>query len=142
MFFIITLFLAAGCSEGQNTENTEVTEKIKQAFSRKYADVKDVKWERDDNGYYETQFEHNGEKFRADFNYDGKWIETENSVEYKQLTQPVKNVIEDEYEDEEITEIELVDSSSKGKFYDIEFKRKGKNSDLMITTEGEIISTD
>lgn len=138
--FNIILFLAAGC--GQNAENNEVSEKIQQAFSNKYADVKDVKWERDDNGYYEAQFKYNGEKFRADFTKDGKWIETENSVKYEQLPQPVKTLIEDEYEKEEITEIEFVDNSTKGKFYDVEFKRKGKNSDLMITTEGKIIGND
>lgn len=140
--FHIILFLTFGCVEGQNHENKEVSPTIQKSFTNKYSDVKDVEWQRDVHGNYEAQFERNGDKFRADFTKDGKWVETENPVKYKELPQPVKDIIEQEYQKDDITEIEFVDSSTKGKFYDIEFKRKGKNADLMVTAEGKIIGAE
>lgn len=68
-----------------------------------------------------------GIKYRADFNADGSWVETENSIDKEELPEVVKQIIEEKYADREITEVEHVMNAKEGEFYDVEFKQKGKH---------------
>ena len=87
-----------------------------------------------------AHFKIDGVKYRADFNTDGSWVETETSIDKKALPKAIKNSIKDNYDSEEITEIEKVDSATKGIFYDVEFKQKGKNKDVEFRADGSIIN--
>ncbi len=112
---------------------------VSETFQKKYPGENDPDWEIDANGNYEAQFKKKGEKYRADFNPEGTWIETENSIKKKNLPEVIKDIIKTDYPDYEITEVERVDHATKGIFYDVEFKQKGKNKDVMFTEEGTII---
>ena len=122
------------------SSKAQTPDKVKATFQKMYPDEKDPDWDKDSNGNYESHFKINGVKYRADFSPDGSWIETETSVEYDDLPEPVKKVIEKKYSDQDITEIEKVEHHSKGLFYDVEFKKDGKNKDVMIRENGEIIN--
>jgi hypothetical protein len=112
----------------------------KEAFAKQYPGALKVKWKEDEHGNQEASFEMDGEKYRADYSPEGEWIETESSLKYEVLPMAVQKVIEERYNKEEITEIERVQHPSKGVFYDIEFKREGKNQDVEIKENGEIIN--
>lgn len=75
-------------------------------------------------------------RHRADFSPNGNWIETEVSIEKDQLPLVVQKAINEHYAHEKITEIERVQSASNGLFYDVEFKRKGKNMDVEFNENG------
>ncbi|WP_373071896.1 PepSY-like domain-containing protein [Zeaxanthinibacter enoshimensis] len=136
LLFTISLIMIA-CA---NRAEGQVPDAVSKAFEAKYPGENDPDWETDANGYYESSFKIDGKHYRADFDKDGNWIETERSVEFDDLPKPVKKMIESEYDRSEITEIEEVEHPEKGLFYDIEFKRKGKNKDIMITKEGKVIN--
>ncbi|MEM1328481.1 MAG: PepSY-like domain-containing protein [Bacteroidota bacterium] len=123
-------------AEGEQAVNETAYEK---AFAAKYSNAKDVDWRMDDNGYHEAHFKIDGDKYRADFDDDGNWRETERSMDYGDLPDAVKETIKEQYDKDDIEEIELVDSSSKGTFYDVEFKDDGKKWDVEINKEGKII---
>ena len=89
---------------------------------------------------YESNFKIDGIKYRADFNADGSWIETETSIDEDDLPKAIREAIERDYEDSEISEIEKVDHHSKGIFYDVEFKQKGKNMDVEYKASGVVIN--
>lgn len=116
-----------------------IPEAVLEAFQQKYPKEKSPEWEVDANGYYEAHFKKDGEKYRADFSASGQWIETENSIKFDDLPDVVQDIIKDEFDKDEITEIEHVTHSSKGEFYDVEFKQKGKNRDIEFNAEGKII---
>lgn len=128
--FAVVLF---GCATAQETDPA------KAAFSQKYPDAEDVSWNTDGNGYREAKFELNGEKHRADFQTDGTWIETERNLDWDDLPDAVKDAFKDDFDKDDIVEIELVDHHAKGWFYDIEFKKKGKKTDVEINPGGVIL---
>jgi hypothetical protein len=121
---------------GEKAENGEAA--YETAFATKYANAKDVDWRMDDNGYHEAHFKIDGDKYRADYDDDGNWRETERSMDYDDLPDAVKETIKEQYDKDDIEEIELVDSATKGTFFDVEFKDDGKRFDVEITKEGKI----
>ncbi|GAA4323428.1 hypothetical protein GCM10023115_52150 [Pontixanthobacter gangjinensis] len=127
------------CQEKKEDKKSEVPEAVQLAFQKKYPEENDPDWRQDDHGYWESHFKKDGEKYRADFNADGSWVETENDIKKKNLPDAVKKVIKEEYSEYEITEVEHVMNAEKGEFFDVEFKQKGKNKDVMFRKDGSII---
>lgn len=127
------------CQEKSKEKEEVVPEAVQQAFQKKYPGENDPDWEQDDHGYWESHFKKDGEKYRADFNADGSWVETENDIKKEELPEAIKKVIQDKYAEYEITEVEHVENAEKGEFYDVEFKQKGKNLDVMFRKDGSII---
>lgn len=136
----IAILLIIGCNqkaEGQEKGNkSEAPEAVRQTFQKKYPGENDPDWHIDAHGNYESRFRIDGVRHRADFNPNGEWIETEVSIKKSELPKAIRKAIKENYPDEEIAEIERVQSASKGLFYDVEFKRKGKNMDIEYTKDG------
>ncbi len=116
--------------------------KVLNAFQQKYPNAKEVSWNADRNGRHEADFKVGGTHYRADFNQDGTWVETETSVKWKDLPEATKESFKKESNQKSIVEIELVDSSKNGKFYDIEYKISVGKQDILITPDGKVIGTD
>ena len=132
-FLILVALSSCGVAEGQ------IPEVVKKSFADKYPDEKSPKWMVDDNGNYEAQFKKKGEPYRADFDKNGNWIETENTIKYSNLPEPVKDAIKKDYDKDDIVEIERVEHPTKGLFFDIEFKKKGEKHDVEYNSSGTII---
>jgi hypothetical protein len=124
---LILLIVVFNCN---TTTTAQAPEAVKKTFQAKYPGENDPDWHQDDHGYYEAHFKIDGIKYRADFNKDGSWVETETSIKKKDLPKAIRDAIKENYDDEDISEIEKVQSASKGLFYDVEFKKKGKNKDV------------
>jgi hypothetical protein len=122
------------------TVNAQAPEAVKKSFNTKYPGEDDPDWHKDSHGYYEAHFKIDGIKYRADFRANGTWRETETSIKKKELPKAIKKQIKEKFKDEEITEIEKVQSATKGLFYDVEFKRKGKNKDVEFKEDGTILN--
>ncbi|WP_341216272.1 PepSY-like domain-containing protein [uncultured Wocania sp.] len=132
----ICLALTFSCNQ---TVNSQVPDAVKKTFQAKYPGENDPDWHKDSNGNYESNFKIDGIKYRADFKPNGMWIETESSIDKKDLPKPIRDKIEKDYNGK-ITEIEKVQHHSKGLFYDVEFKRKGKNKDIEFKADGTVIN--
>jgi len=113
-----------------------VPDEVEEAFKKQYPNATEVEWEVDSNGYWEASFEDDGTDYRADFTTDAVWVETETSIEFEDLPDAVKVAVRELYKDDEISEIEKVDSSMRGQFFDVEFKRPGKNQDVEFLADG------
>ncbi|MGJ8685506.1 MAG: PepSY-like domain-containing protein [Nonlabens sp.] len=133
---IILSFLFVSINASCQEKPEEVPEAVQSAFKAKYPDENDPDFELDSHGYWEAHFKKDGEKYRADFNPDGTWVETENSIKDSEIPVAIQEAIEREYPERVITEAEHVMSATKGEFYDIEFKQKGKNMDVEYREDG------
>ncbi len=140
LFILSFLSIGAVSCQEKDAGQKQVPEAVKITFQNKYPGETDPDWKQDDHGYWESHFKKDGEKYRADFNTDGSWIETENSIKDSELPEAIKKVIAEKYSDREITEVEHVDNAKKGVFYDVEFKQKGKNMDVEFREDGTIIN--
>ncbi|MFB0905099.1 MAG: PepSY-like domain-containing protein [Nonlabens sp.] len=133
VLLLLLISLTASC---QNAYKTEVPKVVLVSFEVKYPDEKDPDFEQDSHGYWEAHFKKKGEKYRADFNADGIWIETENSIKDKEIPAAIQSAIRKEFPEMKIAEAEHVMHAIKGEFYDIEFKQKGKNRDVEYRKDG------
>lgn len=136
LLVILGLIVVFSCNTATKTQAPKA---VKKTFQAKYPGENDPDWHQDANNNYEANFKIDGIKYRADFKENGTWIETETSLKKKELPKPIKNAIKDNYGSEDITEIEKVESATKGLFYDVEFKQKGKNKDVEFRKNGSII---
>ncbi|ULC59919.1 PepSY-like domain-containing protein [Flaviramulus sp. BrNp1-15] len=136
LFTILLLSIAFSCNQNANSQ---VPEAVKKTFQLKYPGENDPDWHKDAHGNFESHFKIDGVKYRADFNPNGMWIETETSIKKKDLPKAIRERIDNEF-DGKIAEIEKVDHHSKGIFYDVEFKQKGKNKDIEFKANGDIIN--
>ncbi len=136
--FYILIFFSIGCSLlSANAWAQSSKEKAEDLFNKMYPKAENVDWNIDDHDNFEAEFKINGEKYRADFDTTGKWIETENNIKWKELPDIIQKEVEKDYDKDEIAEIERVDHHSKGLFYDVEIKDKGKNIDLEFDKNGK-----
>lgn len=135
VFLLVILLISCN-----NTVNGQVPKAVKTAFKNKYPSEKNPNWEKDSHGNFEAHFKKDGKKYRADFSPKGNWIETELSIKKENLPKAIKQVISSKFKDEVITEVEYVQSATKGIFYDVEFKQKGKNNDVEFRENGQIIN--
>ncbi|QJP35512.1 hypothetical protein F0365_14445 [Nonlabens sp. Ci31] len=133
--FLYLLFALASAS-CQNKSNHEAPQVVLDAFELKYPGENDPDFEQDVHGYWEAHFKKGGEKYRADFHADGTWRETENSIKDKEIPEAIQKAIQREFPNLKIAEAEHVISATKGEFYDIEFKQKGKNKDVEYRRDG------
>ncbi len=133
---ILALGLVFSCNTATKAQAPEA---VKKTFQAKYPGENDPDWHKDSHNNYEANFKIDGIKYRADFKKNGAWIETETSIKKKDLPKLIKQAIKDNYGSEDITEIEKVESATKGLFYDVEFKQKGKNMDVEFRKDGSII---
>lgn len=136
LLVIFALLFAFNCNQSVNSQTPEA---VKKTFQAKYPGEDDPDWEIDSNGNYESHFKINGIKYRADFRPDGAWIETETNIDKKDLPKAIREKLKKDF-DGEISEIEKVNHHSKGIFFDVEFKQKGKNKDVEFKADGTIIN--
>jgi hypothetical protein len=113
---------------GCQSSKSQVPEAVEIAFKEKYPGENDPDWEKDRNGNFESSFKIDGKKYRADFSPEGKWIETERSLKKKDLPKAIEEKLEKDFDDFDIVEIEEVQHSTKGLFYDVELKKDGKKT--------------
>lgn len=134
---LIAIVVLFSCND---TVKGQAPDAVKKTFQAKYPGENDPDWHKDSHGYYEANFKIDGIKYRADFKADGTWVETETSIDEDDLPDAIKKVIKEKFDDEKITEVEKVESGTKGLFYDVEFKRKGKNKDVEFRADGTILN--
>ncbi len=129
------------CTHTVNAQD-DVPEAVETTFKAMYPDENDPDWEMDAHGNWEARIRIKGIRNRVDYRPDGRWVETEISIDKEELPKVIKDIINasKELKDMKITEVEKVDSATKGKFYDVEFKQKGKNKDVEFRESGEIIN--
>ncbi|MFK8056609.1 MAG: PepSY-like domain-containing protein [Saprospiraceae bacterium] len=129
--------LCFACTDGALAAQGKIPDVVEASLAVKYPGAKKVKWNRDRNNSHEAHFQLNGVKFRADFNPDGSWIETERSLDWKDLPDAVQAAIKAEYKKDDIVELELTDNAKKGEFYDVELDPKGqKKFDIEYRADG------
>ena len=135
--FSLIFVLLLACSDSALSAQGGVPEVVTKSMLDKYPGAKKVKWNRDRNDSHEAHFQLDGIKYRADFNPDGSWIETERSLDWGDLPEAVQDAIKTEYKKDDIVELELTDNAKKGKFYDVEIDPKGeKKFDIEYRVDG------
>ena len=136
---LVCLFFCLLLSCAQSVSSQEVPAAVQANFEKMYPGENDPDWHIDSHGYYEANFKKKGVKYRADYTKDGSWYETETNIKKKELPEAILKAIKEQFGQYDISEVEKVQHHSKGLFYDVEFKRKGKNKDVEFREDGSVL---
>lgn len=71
---------------------------VKENFKIKYSNENGLDWEKDKNGNFKASFKKEGKYFRVDFSSNGNWIETERTIDKKDLPELIQNILVKEFD--------------------------------------------
>lgn len=145
-FKVLTLLLAlsAACSlqscDNDDNNSISVPIELQSAFSSKYPNAANVKWEIE-SGYYVADF-YDGYEASAWFTQTGEWQMTETDIPYKSLPQAVKTSFEaSEYASWKIDDVDKVDRQDFETVYVIEVEKQDQEINLYFSVEGILIKS-
>lgn len=119
----------------QDTMSIVVPTGVKDSFSKKFPDAKNVKWSKENESEYEAEFSIKGIQLASNFDQSGAWLVTETEMKASELPKPVMNVIAKDFSKMKIFEIEKGETSTEV-FYEVEFKDK---TVVQFTEDGKIV---
>ncbi|MBD3589660.1 PepSY-like domain-containing protein [Bacteroides sp. GM023] len=143
---IFTLLLVLGTAwslhscDNNDDESIDVPVELQNAFSSKYPNAANVKWE-NKSGYYVADF-YDGYEASAWFTQDGKWKMTETDIPYDALPQAVKTSFEtSEYKSWKIDDVDKLEREGFETVYVIEVENQNQEMDLYYSVNGELIKS-
>jgi hypothetical protein len=147
IMLLIALSLLGACTKkdevlNQLTDKKVITkttpDKVKEAFKTKYPNAQNAEWESEE-GVYEVEFVLGEKKYEAEFDGDANWLITETEIKFEDLPNPIKNILEKNYSEYEIEEVEQVETAEFDEMlYEIEMEKDDKEIELFFNASGEI----
>lgn len=139
---IWSVSLVAGITNAQKLKEGEVPATVKEAFARKFAGVKEVKWSKEGTTEFEAEFENGKLEQSANFDNTGKWLVTETEINAAQLPPAVQATISKEFAGYKIDEAEKAETSDQSDFFEVELKNGKMKYEVQISPDGKVIKKD
>lgn len=136
LLLLTIVSLVYACTE-KNDEITGVPEKIESAFSTKYENAKEIKWENED-GIWEAEFKLDGVDYEAMYDQNGEWAETGHEVEQTEIPDIIMNSINTDYGDRTILEVEKYDSR-EGEYFKVMLQKGGSVEEARFYPKGKTV---
>ena len=124
---------------------TLVPENVKATFEKMFPEAKSIQWSFEDSKTWEADFKMKCKKMSANFDADGKWMETETGLKTKSLPENVSNVVKSEFPGYRIEEVCLVETTEMNAYeIGIEKKEAGIEIELeiLVSADGKILKKD
>jgi len=119
--------------------NKDVPIRVKEAFAKKFPNIKKVKWEKESNSEWEGEFKIKGMEYSANFLEDGTWKETEHEIKRNAIPSNIKTILDTEFSGYKIEEAEISETQS-GSVYEFELEKGELNAEITIDLKGNVIS--
>lgn len=117
-----------------------------EAFEKAYPGVKAEEYEKEtyeDTPAYEVEYKKNGIEYAVVYSPDGALLQKEEEIDGKALPEAVAQAVKKAHPKAEIKEVEKLmrpDDTVIG--YEVEIKSAGKEIELHLDTDGNILSTE
>lgn len=134
----ITTFAQEKENENENKEHINVPAAVTSAFHKKYAEAKNVAWEKEDGNYEANWGGKSGEDNSVQFTPSGSFIEMVKLIPVSQLPEPVINYVHQHYKDTKITEAGKV-TDAKGK---LSYEAEVHGKDIVFDENGNFVSAE
>ncbi|MCB0649901.1 MAG: PepSY-like domain-containing protein [Saprospiraceae bacterium] len=131
-FGLLLFFVASACAQ-KNIPNA-----VKAAFAEKFPGATSIKWEKED-GEFEAEFKWQQSEYSANYSMDGKWMETEKSIDKKDLPEAVTATLADQFKDYKIKEANLLSNPEMEVAYEVELKSGLKTIEVLLDASGKVI---
>lgn len=151
--YVITAVLAAlpmifgqANADEKELNKNQVPKAVINAFEKAYPNAKDLKFEEETfegKTAYEVEYKENGKEYEALYSADGTLLQKEEEIDGKSLPEPVAQAIKKAHPKAEIKEVEKLmkpDGTITG--YEVEIKAAGKEIELELDTNGNVLKTE
>lgn len=133
LFVLVFTVSMCGQKEEKSKSATPPTA-VKDAFAKKYPNVKKVKWEKESSNY-EGGFDYNKVETSVVVDAKGNILETESEIEVSTLSKTIKDYVSKNYPNQKIKEAAMIVDSKNKTMYEAEVK----GQDLLFDENGNFI---
>ena len=136
LFALTALFFTISVAAAQ-----DAPQKVKDAFSAKYANATNVEWEKNDDKNeqgYEVDFDMDGQEYDAKYMDDGTWKYTKNDIKKDALPAAITQSIKDNYANFKIDDAEQLDTPD-GRRYVVDIEMDKEEKELLYKEDGTIV---
>ncbi|MFD0991193.1 PepSY-like domain-containing protein [Mariniflexile jejuense] len=131
--FIVFCMLAFTCANQNN-----VPKIVKEAFAKKFPNVKEAHWDKESETEWEAEFKMNKVEYSANFSNEGVWLETEHEIKTKDLPKNIIDVLKSQFLEYDIEDVEISETS-KGVFYEFEIEKDETKMEVVLDMDGKIL---
>ena len=117
----------------------DVPANIKTAFSQKFPDATNVKWDNENEKEWEAEFKMDGNEYSANFDINATWMETEYEISETEIPGTVKTTIEKEFAGYKIEESELCETAD-GKVYEFALIKDKVETEVAIDMNSKVVN--
>jgi len=110
---------------------------VNDAFSKKFNNASEVKWEQEKTNEWECEFTLDGKKLSASFDSKGNWQETEAEINKKDISAEAHKAINLNFKGWEIEKAESIETPTFSG-YEIVLEKKDTKTEILVTKAGEI----
>jgi uncharacterized membrane protein YkoI len=138
MIFLLACCLTVCFAHAQKLKIGDVPSPVKDSFTKRFPNAKDVSWSKENATEFEAEFKTNDREQSANFDQTGKWVETETEIKTKDLPAAVQAALAKEFSGYKVEEAEL-NESSNSTLYEVEIE-KGKSAyEVQFSADGKVI---
>ena len=117
----------------------QIPSSVAAAFIKRFPDVSNVKWTKENAKEYEAEFQSKGIKMSANFDLNGNWKETETEIPVKDLPEAVIKAISKKYAAAVISGADKIEKPGGKIFYEAEIKINGKKKEVELYPDGKYV---
>jgi len=128
--FICMLLLAAFAFAGN------IPPAVEKAFGEKFPGATGVKWDKENAHEYEASFLWKGQRYSANFNESGEWLETESTVTFHSLPEKIKSAFNDGHKGATVKAAASIENSKNNLSYEVEYKEGVKTHEAFYSSDG------
>jgi uncharacterized membrane protein YkoI len=116
-----------------------VPAKVKTGFEQKFQNAQQVKWGKENATEWEADFTWHGKAYSANFNEQGKWLETEYRITQSEIPAAVKTSLNKEFPGYKITIAEISETSNS-KMYEFDLQKGQQKKEVAFDVNGKLKS--
>jgi|GEM_PF-3510625 len=142
---LLLVFFCAGVTMAQKStakkvkvEKITAPEAVVTSFNQKFMGSI-PEWSKTPNGNFVATIDNNGMKQHAEFNAEGKWLNTASEIPFEQLTEAAQNKIKEMYADMQVEKVKKIERENISVFYKVKLV-KDKESKMVYINDAGFIS--
>ena len=136
LIVILALITGTSYANAQKIKPDDVPAKVKEAFAKKYPDIKAEKWEKEDANY-EAEFELIKVETSVLFDIDGNFKELEQEIKISDLPKSVTDYINKNLPNKKIKEAAQISSADGTITYEAEVNK----TDYLFDSKGNFLKS-
>lgn len=137
---IVFIILSTVVAQAQKLKESDVPKSIKDAFAKRFPNMKGVEWSKESATEFEAEFKQTGKEQSANFDQTGKWLVTETEIKKSELPQAILSSIAKEFLGFKIEEAEKAETADGGMFYEVELEKGELNYEVKFSANGNVLS--